>query len=502
MNCPACNRNLASTLSVCPSCGTMVNDSVREELAMKISPLGKASKAAAYEKPILSAPASTSPTETPQKVYLPPPMPKAAAHQPTPPASITNQPASEMTAIPSQPPPAVSQRLSVATTKPHTSEIFTKQTSPTLIEFQNKNAVLPEWRLQLQNSVRRRNGNGQTETTNAVAYSQTVSVSKGANALKAEALEHSAPVQTGDEVSSGNPTLEKAMRRIEASRQKYFVEEKPAQSHLTIVQNQPKTFPHAVPNVERVLTSKKVENPPATLPTAQGLAPQEKNAASLTEVKGEKEVRAEKFDTNKLPPLHVKAKLSSSFEKRSIELTKLKTEVSETIGKQINSFDVKSVAARAIAEVTSYEESQIAEYEEADDRAPVALRFNAGLFDLIIGSFLSVILLAPFMLSSGNLFTLQGLFAFLATCSVVMFVYLTTTIGTMGRTLGMRLFSLEIIDIEENAYPTFHQAAVSSSVYLVSLAFGGIGFLTLFMNDEKRAAHDLLSGTIVVKEYE
>jgi uncharacterized RDD family membrane protein YckC len=83
-----------------------------------------------------------------------------------------------------------------------------------------------------------------------------------------------------------------------------------------------------------------------------------------------------------------------------------------------------------------------------------------------------------------------------------MFIYLTTTIGTMGRTFGMRLFSLELVDIEENAYPTFHQAAVSSSVYLVSLALGGVGFLTLFLNHEKRAAHDLLSGTIVVKEYE
>jgi uncharacterized RDD family membrane protein YckC len=149
------------------------------------------------------------------------------------------------------------------------------------------------------------------------------------------------------------------------------------------------------------------------------------------------------------------------------------------------------------------EEPHVEEHdEESDDRAPVALRFNAGLFDLIIGSFLSIILIAPFTLSSGNLFTVQGLFAFLATCSIVMFIYLTTTIGTMGRTLGMRLFSLELVDIEENAYPTFHQAAVSSSVYLVSLALGGIGFLTLFLNHEKRAAHDLLSGTIVVKEYE
>jgi uncharacterized RDD family membrane protein YckC len=141
------------------------------------------------------------------------------------------------------------------------------------------------------------------------------------------------------------------------------------------------------------------------------------------------------------------------------------------------------------------------ETEENEDFAPISLRFNAALFDLLICSFLSLVLLSPFMLLNGRFFSFEGFFAFLATCSIVLFIYLTTTTGFLGRTFGMRLFSLEIIDIEENAYPTLHQAAVSSSVYLLSLGLGGVGFLTMLVNSEKRAAHDLLSGTIVVKEY-
>jgi uncharacterized RDD family membrane protein YckC len=82
-----------------------------------------------------------------------------------------------------------------------------------------------------------------------------------------------------------------------------------------------------------------------------------------------------------------------------------------------------------------------------------------------------------------------------------MFVYLTVSLSFIGRTFGMKLFSLELIDAEENAYPTLHQAAVSSSVYLLSLAFGGIGLLPVFFNEEKRAAHDIASGTILIKEY-
>jgi uncharacterized RDD family membrane protein YckC len=82
-----------------------------------------------------------------------------------------------------------------------------------------------------------------------------------------------------------------------------------------------------------------------------------------------------------------------------------------------------------------------------------------------------------------------------------MFIYLTTCLGLFGKTFGMRIFSLELVDVDESEYPTFHQAALNSTIYLISLALGGIGFLTIPFNEEKRAIHDLLSGTIVVKEF-
>jgi uncharacterized RDD family membrane protein YckC len=42
---------------------------------------------------------------------------------------------------------------------------------------------------------------------------------------------------------------------------------------------------------------------------------------------------------------------------------------------------------------------------------------------------------------------------------------------------------------------------VHSAAYLLSLPFFGIGFITVLFNEEKRAAHDLLSGTIIVVEF-
>ena len=438
----------------------MVNDSVREELALKISPLARPVKPPIYEKPVALI----------QEDYAPP---KKIAPEIISAPPATNPPPAETIAVP------IAPETTANVSKPagsQTAEIMSKHTSPILVEFQNKNAVLPEWRLQLQNSVRRRANNAARTESQPATY-QKVLVTKGATALKVETAEQP------EALISDNPTLENALRRIEESRQKYLTEERPK---LSVVQNAPKSSPPVLNKMPEILPFKKET-------AAESTAAKPKTALSFSAPK------FEKFDTNKLPPLP--AKVASRF-KPTPEIHSTAAEIAEDAN---NLFEIK---AGKTPNVAVYEEAATSEIfeqaaeEDGDDRAPMMARFNAGIFDLMIGAVLSVILLAPFTLANGSLFTFQGLLAFLATCSIVMFIYLTTTIGMMGRTLGMKMFSLELVDIEGNTYPSFHQAAVSSSVYIVSLALGGIGFLTLLLNDEKRAAHDLISGTIVVKEYE
>lgn len=423
MNCPSCNRILASTLSVCTSCGTMVHDSVREELASKISPVVKREQPVIVESPV----------------------------------------------APMLPKPVVSKNQ-------ETSQIMTKITSATLVDFQNKNAAVPDWRLQLQNSVRKRLDNQKTDfpVVEQKPHRATLIIN-GATALKAELEEQIAPAH------HTNPQVAKALRRIEESRQKFFIDETP----LPVQQASVTQFPQIIPNPSNESLSKQEFTNNVSNFAKPNIAP----------LSGE--VTVEKLKTNKLPPLPPPAKISSSFEKRPVE---------EKV--EVKNYGLLDVQKTNSPEVTAYSEAEDIEIieeneenEENEDFAPVSLRFNAALFDLLICSFLSLLLLSPFMLVNGRFFSPEGFFAFLATCLIVMFIYLTTSIGFLGRTFGMRLFSLEIIDVEENAYPTLHQAAVSSSVYLLSLGLGGIGFLTMLLNSEKRAAHDLLSGTIIVKEY-
>lgn len=470
MICTSCNRNLASTLSVCPSCGTMVFDSVREELALKISPIAKSTISEIKEKPVVSV-----------SQILPPPKSEAKIE----PAMIKQTPPVEFSKTIIEESVAVDIVEPVVVKRTETAELIVKPTSKTLTDFNHKNATLPEWRLQMQNAVvKRRGGNeGREESSKpqvvaaSVASRRTGSIStSGATALKLQTDEK--PAVANAELSP----LERALMRIEASRQQHFVEETRLKEQASAAQSSIKYFPSVSPNRSPEFFPK-TEQPQSVAKFAV-----KPNVASISELRTEK-----KFDTNKLPPLP--AKIASNFENRPIVHTNLDDYEDENFGSHMID-DTPDVAA--YTETPTIEAQNT---EDIDDCAPLALRFNSALFDLLIGSFISLLLLSPFMLLSENFFSTQGFLAFLATSAVVLFVYMTLTIGFLGRTFGMKMFSLEIIDIDENAYPTVHQAAVSSCVYLVSLALGGLGFLTLFLNNEKRAAHDLLSGTIIVKEY-
>ena len=154
MNCPECNRSNAVTLSICPSCGAMINDSVREELRDKISPIVK--KINLERTPLI-----------PNKIETPAPAPYKPVQQ---------------MAIPKPQIPVLEKSVE----KTITMELAVKPTAPTLVEFQNKKADLPEWRMQLKNSVLKRQNRANTEAAN-VDFSTVAPaklVTSGANALK------------------------------------------------------------------------------------------------------------------------------------------------------------------------------------------------------------------------------------------------------------------------------------------------------------------------------
>ncbi|HKX84212.1 MAG TPA: RDD family protein [Pyrinomonadaceae bacterium] len=346
-----------------------------------------------------------------------------------------------------------------------TADLPIKKTSPTLVDFQIKNPKLPDWRLQLQNNIRQRSAPPSTETVN-IRTPQRQTPTNGANALKVDHTEE--PLQE----RHVNPRVANALRRIEDSRKTFLKTEPPAKEV---------TRPAASRNYPFNVVSRSGDIAPASAEMKPTLNPSPRpilvSTFKFESKKG--------FDTNKLPPLAIPTDEIIEPDKGNASIV-----ADEPL--------VNTLTPIAAVDDTFIEEQGP---DEIEDLAPLSMRFNAGLFDLIISGFLTGILMSPFLVSGGNWLSATGALAIAAAGAIVLFLYLTISLAFIGRTFGMKLFSLEMVDVEENAYPTLHQSAVNSAAFILSIAFGGLGFLPIFFNEERRGVHDMLSGTIMVREY-
>lgn len=77
--------------------------------------------------------------------------------------------------------------------------------------------------------------------------------------------------------------------------------------------------------------------------------------------------------------------------------------------------------------------------------------------------------------------------------------YYTLLIGGSGATPGQRAAGLTVRQDPSLALPTMPQALVWSLLLYVSFAFVGIPFLLALLNPRHRAAHDMLSGLVILR---
>ncbi len=359
-----------------------------------------------------------------------------------------------------------------------TTDLVSAKTSPTLVGFQSKNATIPDWRIEVQNAVQLRKGKRGDSEADVKAVAAPQLRTTGSPAIRAEIVRSPEPVKYAQ--ADSDPRVANAMRRLDES----------LKASLDAAQKAPSTaasvIPAAKPYKFEVISTNGPSMPPSIRPS--------------TIAKPRLVVPAPvvlKRDTNKLPPISMGFSHSVSSEPvlGVVPDLKLPTET------PLEFSEIKRI--RIKAEPLESEEGSLSDgvTEDIEDLAHLSTRFGAGLFDMIISAFASLLVLSPVAFTQSQWFTTAGLLTFGGVCAIITFIYMTICLGFYGKTLGMRLFSLELVDAVENEYPTLHQAAVSSSVYLISFVFGGAGFLTVFFNEEKRAVHDLLSGTILVREF-
>ncbi len=351
-----------------------------------------------------------------------------------------------------------------------TADLVSPKTSPTLVGFQNTNTSVPDWRLQLQNAVQMRKG-GRVDAIPATESADVRYPSNGSLALKAQIVQRTQPVEDEPEIS--DPRVASALRRINESRNTFLEPERKMPVR-----------PAAAPLKSYKFDIVPTKAAPISSPARTTAVPKPRLVSSAPLM----------HDANSFPAIDVRPEIAES----PTEFT-----VAREIQRETPAEFAEINRIRITADHDKFDEihTREAETDDIEDLAHFSMRFGAGLFDLIIAAFASLFVLSPIAFTRGGWLTAAGLLTFGGVCAVVTFLYMTISLGFYGKTMGMRLFSLELVDAVENEYPTLHQAAVSSAVYILSLVFGGAGFLTIFFNEENRAAHDLLSGTILVREF-
>lgn len=435
MNCPVCQRSLAPVLSICPGCGAMMNDSVREELELKLT------------------------------------SGRLVAKQRDAKASRESRPVRAGQQEPAQ----------LVKKKTVTATLQSQKTSQTLVEFQNKNSAVPDWRIQLQNAVQQRKGSLVDSTFSDAPEHEVKRNSHGNLALKTEPV---TPREAEVSQRIGDPRVANAIRRIEESRNTFFRAPAKTMKSASGTQTAPaRPFGVVSPNGKSPTF---VFGFPEVRPSQQRrplLVKPSNNAADTR-------------NTNKLPKIELPSESEIAIDKPALEIRNRSESASILLPFP------ESTRIQITAEHVDVRELDSALGEDdIEDLAPFSMRFGAGLFDFIIGGFSTMLLLSPLAFTSADWFTVGSFLTFLGTWALVMFVYMTACLGFFGKTLGMRLFQLELVDAVENEYPTLRQAAVNTSLFLVTVAFAGIPFLTVYFNEERRGLHDLLSGTILVREF-
>ena len=131
-------------------------------------------------------------------------------------------------------------------------------------------------------------------------------------------------------------------------------------------------------------------------------------------------------------------------------------------------------------------------------RASVAARVISAIIDLAVVTALCAPFAAALELTNTNWENPRIWILAAGIFSIVGFLYFTVSTALTGKTLGLRLFSLRIVDARTGLIPTGTQSAGRALIYLASLLILGISSVIALLNSEGLTAHDRITRTAVV----
>ena len=323
----------------------------------------------------------------------------------------------------------------------------------TLIEFPGTSRnSLPEWRKELSERVREVQERRAREAAHEAAEVERQRVEANVDAPQLELLP---PTET----PAMNPLVAAALKRIERAHQSASVE---------------------------------TRQPRSSLATAVAYAPErEENIMNETVPPTILEFETEPPAADRPPPAVEKSHLAIVPPPPS-EPVVVKTEI-DALPKRLIRDDPNDPALNYLDSICR----NVRVDDLASHSASAFRRSVSAFFDLIFCAVLTSPIAGAFYLSGSGFQDTRALTVLTAALVVVTFLYLTLATALTGRTLGMRLFSLRVIDTKTGLIPTGGQSIGRSFFYLLSLPTV-IGILFALVSREGYTAHDRFTRTAVV----
>lgn len=140
-----------------------------------------------------------------------------------------------------------------------------------------------------------------------------------------------------------------------------------------------------------------------------------------------------------------------------------------------------------------------ADYEGA---VPLTTHIVINLADLVVLTLSCAPFLASMMLGGADTISSQTVSATALVALVVSFFYFTVTQALCGKTFGMMLTNTSVVSMETGAPLTIQQSLIRTVGYFLALLPALLGFIWIAFNPTRRGLHDLLSGSIVIRDQE
>ncbi len=426
------------------------------------------------------------------------------------------------------------------------SNASTSATQPaagsTLIEFPGVNRNRPAWRKELSERFReiqqRRAREAALEEEQELiraAYAEEAPDATSSDDARASAQLGLVPTPDEPEM---NPIVAAALRRIERARSQEAASHVtrggshrahgPATAAARVYEERPETLTEDEP-AERAeaQTAPKRSSQRADAPAPE--VEQTRTTPPLVVVPPARPAVAEAKATEAEAPAHVVEEKAAPVRTESPAVNaEASSQVTERVTKRVTDETSKVVAAQT-REARVQEETQessrqprhisgvlddfwlerngvellpkVAEREVTyDDRAPRLKRFAAAVIDLFAVALICAPFAAAIELTISNWVDPRVWGSMAGIAATVMFLYHTCAVALAGRTAGMSLCSLHAVDARKACVPTTGQCARRALVYMLSLATFGLGILYSLFDAEGRTAHDVLSGTIIVRQ--